>query len=220
MVAELRGVTHRFEDAGRRREVLRDVDLAVHAGEVVVVLGRSGSGKTTLLNVLSTLETPSAGQVLHRVNGTLRDFSPAGEAARTRFRRHSVGFVFQHLNLIPSLTVRENATLTAHLNRSHEAVLRAEALLERLGLGDRGDDFPERLSGGEQQRVAVVRALAHAPALVVADEPTGSLDLMTANDVMALLVGEARDHGAALVVATHHRAFAGLGDRTLSLDET
>lgn len=220
MVAELRGVSHRFEDAGRRREVLCNVDLEVRAGEVVVVLGRSGSGKTTLLNVLSTLETPSAGQVLHRVGGALCDISPMGEAARTRFRRRSLGFVFQHLNLIPSLTVLENATLTAHLNRSAEAAQRAEAMLTRLGLGDRGEDFPSQLSGGEQQRVAVVRALAHAPPLVVADEPTGSLDLTTANEVMALLIDEAREHGAALVVATHHRGFAELGDRTVSLDES
>ncbi len=216
-VAALQGVGHAFVDAGRERWVLRGVDLDLAPGEVLVVLGRSGSGKTTLLNVLATLEAPREGAVWHRQAGVAVNLAQASEAERTRFRRRHVGFVFQHLNLIPTLTVLENAALCAHLNRDAAAVARAAALLDQVGLGGREQDFPDTLSGGEQQRVAVVRALAHRPPLVIADEPTGSLDVETAGAVMQLLVDQARRHGAALVVATHHRDFAALGDRSLDL---
>jgi len=195
--------------------VLNNVNFSAKRGEFVVIMGRSGSGKSTLLRLLGGLETPDAGSVEH---GGVR-LERMTEAERARFRRREIGFVFQFFNLIPTLTVAENIRLPLALNGidGAEAGARVTALLAELGLEGTGDRFPEELSGGEQQRVAIARALAHAPGLVLADEPTGNLDLETAERVLGLLDDACRKHGATLVMATHSREVVGRADRVLTI---
>jgi putative ABC transport system ATP-binding protein len=208
---ELRKVSKSYREAEVERGVLRDVSVTIASGEIAVLVGRSGSGKSTLLNVIAGIDHPSAGTVL--VDGT--DLTALDEQARTRFRRRHIGFVFQFFNLIPLLTVEENLLLPLELNgRADPAgVARARALLERVGLGGRGDSFPDRLSGGEQQRVAIARALVHEPALVLADEPTGNLDAETAGGVLELLDTLAREAGRTVLMVTHSREVVGVADR-------
>src|SRR2546426_1109207 len=182
---ELRQVSKSYREGEAERVVLRDVSVTLARGEIVVLVGRSGSGKSTLLNVIAGIDRPSLGTVV--VDGT--DLTALDEQARTRFRRRHIGFVFQFYNLIPLLTVEENLLLPLDLNNRADAkgIARARELLERVGLGGRGDSYPERLSGGEQQRVAIARALIHDPALILADEPTGNLDAETAAAALDLL---------------------------------
>ena len=195
--------------------VLEECDLNVRPGEFVVVVGRSGSGKSTLLNLIGGLDRPTSGNV------ELLGKSLAGltedELSRVRCRR--LGFVFQFFNLIPTLTVAENVRLPMALNgvSKAEGIQRAELLLGELGLGGCGGRFPEELSGGEQQRVAIARALAHEPSIVLADEPTGNLDLETAEEVLALLEQTCRRHEATLVMATHSREVLGTADRVFTI---
>jgi putative ABC transport system ATP-binding protein len=208
------GKTYREGDA--ERPVLRDVSVAIEAGEIAVLVGRSGSGKSTLLNLMAGIDRPTSGRVW--VDGT--DITALDEDGRTRLRRRRIGFVFQFFNLIPVLTVEENLWLPLDLNGRLDAAGRARArgLLERVGLGDRGASLPERLSGGEQQRVAIARALVHDPALILADEPTGTLDAETAAAVLALLDTLARESGKTVVMATHSREVVGLADRLFTVD--
>ena len=195
--------------------VLEECNLGVQAGEFVVVVGRSGSGKSTLLNLIGGLDRPTAGDV------ELLGQSLAGltedELSRVRCRR--LGFVFQFFNLIPTLTVAENVRLPMALNGASkaESIQRANLLLGELGLDGCGSRFPEELSGGEQQRVAIARALSHKPNIVLADEPTGNLDLETAEEVLALLEQTCRRHGATLVMATHSREVLGTADRVFTI---
>jgi len=212
---ELRKVSKSYREAEVERVVLRDVSVTIASGEIAVLVGRSGSGKSTLLNVIAGIDRPSAGTVL--VDGT--DLTALDEQARTRFRRRHIGFVFQFFNLIPLLTVEENLLLPLELNGRADAagVARARALLERVGLGGRGDSFPDRLSGGEQQRVAIARALVHEPALVLADEPTGNLDAETAAGVLELLDTLAREAGRTVLMVTHSREVVGVADRIFTI---
>jgi putative ABC transport system ATP-binding protein len=212
---ELRKVSKSYREAELERVVLRDVSVTIASGEIAVLVGRSGSGKSTLLNVIAGIDRPSAGTVL--VDGT--DLTALDEQARTRFRRRHIGFVFQFFNLIPLLTVEENLLLPLELNgRADPAgVARARALLERVGLGGRGDSFPDRLSGGEQQRVAIARALVHEPALILADEPTGNLDAETAAGVLELLDTLAREAGRTVLMVTHSREVVGVADRIFTI---
>jgi putative ABC transport system ATP-binding protein len=212
---ELRKVSKSYREAEVERVVLRDVSVTIASGEIAVLVGRSGSGKSTLLNVIAGIDHPSAGTVL--VDGT--DLTALDEQARTRFRRRHIGFVFQFFNLIPLLTVEENLLLPLELNgRADPAgVARARALLERVGLGGRGDSFPDRLSGGEQQRVAIARALVHEPALILADEPTGNLDAETAAGVLELLDTLAREAGRTVLMVTHSREVVGVADRIFTI---
>ncbi|HEX5816950.1 MAG TPA: ABC transporter ATP-binding protein [Methylomirabilota bacterium] len=212
---ELRKVSKSYREAEVERVVLRDVSVTIASGEIAVLVGRSGSGKSTLLNVIAGIDRPSAGTVL--VDGT--DLTALDEQARTRFRRRHIGFVFQFFNLIPLLTVEENLLLPLELNgRADPAgVARARALLERVGLGGRGDSFPDRLSGGEQQRVAIARALVHEPALILADEPTGNLDAETAAGVLELLDTLAREAGRTVLMVTHSREVVGVADRIFTI---
>jgi putative ABC transport system ATP-binding protein len=212
---EGRGLTKVYDEAGRRHVVLADIDLDIGAGEFVVVLGRSGSGKSTLLNLLGAMDVPSGGALT--VGGQRID--RLDELGRTYFRRRQVGFVFQAFNLIPTLTVAENLRLPLALNHLDEDPSRIEAQLDALGLGGKGRRFPDQLSGGEQQRVAVARALIHAPALVIADEPTGNLDLDTGRQVLELLDRMTRAAGKTLVMATHSREVIGIADRVLTIHE-
>jgi putative ABC transport system ATP-binding protein len=195
--------------------VLERASLAIGRGEFVVVIGRSGSGKSTLLRLIGGLESPDSGEVCF--GG--RDLGGMSERERAGLRRQTLGFVFQFFNLIPTLTVAENIQLPLALNElpKAESARRSAELLHELDLSHCGQRFPEELSGGEQQRVAIARAVAHEPALVLADEPTGNLDLETAGRVLALLETTCRRRGATLVMATHGREVAGRADRVLTI---
>jgi len=210
------GVSKAYREGRAERLVLDSVDAEVRAGELVVVIGRSGSGKSTLLNLLAGFDAPTSGRIV--VAG--RDLGAMSERERTLFRRRSLGFVFQLFNLIPTLSVEENLLLPIELSGRATAADRERALglLERVGLADRARTFPDRLSGGEQQRVAVARALAHEPDLVLADEPTGNLDLETGLEVLRLLDQLVRSRGKTLVMATHAREVIGLADRLFTID--
>ena len=214
---ELSGVTKVYREGDAERAVLRGVDVTINRGELCVLVGRSGSGKSTLLNLIGGIDVPTAGEIV--VDG-LR-VAHASETARTLFRRHHIGFVFQFFNLIPTLTVEENLRLPLELNgrAAPEARARARALLAEVGLADRSAAFPEHLSGGEQQRVAVARALIHDPALVLADEPTGNLDLDTGRQVLSLLDRLTRQAGRTMVMVTHSVEVVGLADRTFRLQD-
>ncbi len=191
------------------------VDLDVAPGEIVAILGESGSGKSTLLNLLAGLDTPDAGTVF--VDGV--KLSSLDDDARTRFRRERLGFVFQAFHVLPYLDVAHNVALPLALNGVHDAARdpRVASLLDAVGLGRRGASFPRELSGGELQRVATARALVHAPAVVLADEPTGNLDPRTAASVVALLRDTLKARGATGVIVTHSRAAAAIADRALEL---
>ena len=213
---ELDGLTKSYREGDRELRVLDHVTLSVPAGQRVAVLGPSGSGKSTLLNLISGIDLPDAGVV--RVDG--RDLTALSERDRTLFRRARVGIVFQFFNLLPTLTVLENLLLPIELKGAvgAEETARARGLLDDVGLADRADTFPDRLSGGEQQRVAVARALVHEPTLVLADEPTGNLDQDTGQVVADLLDRLVRDRGRTLVVVTHSRELAARMDRVLRMD--
>jgi putative ABC transport system ATP-binding protein len=213
----LRGVTKAYREGGVERVVLREVEATIRRGELCVLVGRSGSGKSTLLNLIGGIDVPSAGEI--SVDGV--SLARAGEAARTLFRRRHVGFVFQFFNLIPTLTVEENLRLPLELNAwpRDAASARVRALLSEIGLEARESAFPEELSGGEQQRVAVARALVHEPALVLADEPTGNLDLETGRQVIDLLDRLTRRAGRTMVMATHSAEVVGLADRIFRLQD-
>ena len=212
---ELRAVTKRYREGDRERDVLTAVDLGIARGEFVGVVGPSGSGKSTLLNLLGALDVPTSGDIL--VDG--RSIVDGSEHARALYRRRSVGFVFQFFNLIPTLTIEENLMLPLELNgvARAEARTRARARLGGVDLADRAASFPERLSGGEQQRVAVARALVHRPAVVLADEPTGNLDGESARHVLALLRSLGAESGATVVMATHSDAAAAIADRVYAI---
>jgi len=214
-IVELKGVGRRFLEGDRERAVLDGVDAEVRRGEFVALLGPSGSGKSTLLNLIGGIDLPTSGEVIVEGEALTR----MGERDRTLFRRHRIGFVFQFFNLVPTLTVEENLLLplelTGRLGARERA--RARSLLEEVGLADRASAFPDRLSGGEQQRVAVARALVHDPALVLADEPTGNLDREMGRQVADLLDRLVRREGRTLVVVTHSTELADRADRILEL---
>lgn len=211
----IRAVSKDYAARDRRTRVLDAASAEIRRGEFVVLLGRSGSGKSTLLNLIGGLDRPSAGSVL--VDG--HDLFAMSERERSLWRRQTVGVVFQTYNLIPTLTVAENLRLPLELlgQRRRQAAAAADEQLAALGLEGYGGAFPDELSGGEQQRVAVARAVIHAPSLVLADEPTGSLDLDTAQQVLALLDDLCRRRGTTLVMATHAREVMGLADRVLHI---
>jgi putative ABC transport system ATP-binding protein len=196
--------------------LFRSLDLRVAAGELVAIIGESGVGKSTLLNILAGLDDADEGSVA--INGTVLGL--LDEAARTRIRRERIGFVFQAFHILPYLTLRQNVALPLALvsRDSATADARATAMLEAVGLADRGDSCARDLSGGELQRVAIARALVHRPALILADEPTGNLDPDTAARVLALFADAVRGNGAAGVMVTHSDASAAVADRVLTLD--
>jgi putative ABC transport system ATP-binding protein len=189
------------------------VSLAIKAGEMVAIVGPSGSGKSSLLNLLGALDRPDAGEVL--IDGI--KLSGLDDAARTRMRRNKVGLIFQFFNLLPLLTARENVTLPLLLggvSRS-EADKRADELLAGVGLSSRAEHTPEEMSGGEMQRVAICRALAPRPAVLLCDEPTGNLDSQVGVAVLALLRAAARENGCAVIMVTHDPHAASVTDRVL-----
>lgn len=209
-------LTKRYATGGQHLTVFDGLDLSVGEGESVALLGASGSGKTTLLNLLSAIDSPDRGSV--RYGET--DIHALREPARTEFRRRHIGFVFQFFNLIPTLTVGENVALPLDLLGESPARItgRVTELLDAVGLAGMANRFPETLSGGEQQRTAVARALAHRPSLILADEPTGNLDAETGARITAMLMRLTRDQGTTLLVVTHARAVADAAGRVLVLE--
>ncbi len=189
---------------------LREVDIDLSAGELLVILGASGSGKSTLLNILGGLDIPTSGTVRYEDH----DLTAATEMERTQYRRQHVGFVFQFYNLIPSLTARENVALVTDIA---PAPMSPEEALALVGLKDRFDHFPAQLSGGEQQRVAVARAIAKKPQVLLCDEPTGALDFETGRVVLEVIERANRELGTTTALITHNASIAGLGDRVVRL---
>jgi putative ABC transport system ATP-binding protein len=196
-------------------EALRNVDFAVKRGEMVAVMGPSGCGKTTLLNCLSGLDTIDSGTV--RIEGT--DISTLGDRDRTAYRAKRMGFVFQVFNLLPVLSAEENVELPLLVGdvRPSEARVRAREALDKVGLLDRADHRPAELSGGERQRVTIARSLVNNPAIVWADEPTGSLDSVAANEIMDLLKDLSDNHGWTIVLVTHDEAVGNMCDRIVRM---
>jgi ABC-type lipoprotein export system ATPase subunit len=212
-VARVRRVCKSYSQGAARRRVLDDIDLDVHAGELVAVVGRSGSGKSTLLHLLGGLDRPDGGEI--EVAGVRVDH--ADESELTELRRAHVGFVFQAFHLLPELTGLENVLLPARLaGDGRVARPRARRLIARLGLQEPASRLPSSLSGGEQQRLAIVRALVNDPQLLLADEPTGNLDAESGTGVLQLL-REIADDGRAVVLVTHDAEAAALATRVLVL---
>lgn len=209
----IRSLSRTFD--GASRPVLHDVSLELRAGEYVSIVGESGSGKSTLLNLIAGLDVPDAGCV----EFDHRNLAQLDDAQRTRLRRRYMGFVFQAFHLLPHLSVARNVGLPLALNGIHGAPARerVDEMLQAVGLADRADDFPARLSGGEMQRVAVARALVHRPRLVLADEPTGNLDAQSADEVLGLLRTQLKRDGASGILVTHSAVAAATTDRIYRL---
>jgi len=198
---------------GETVHALRGVSLQVDAGDYVAIAGPSGSGKSTLLGLIAGLDQPTAGRI--EVAGV--EITGLDEDGLARFRRDRIGYVFQSFHLLPTLTAAENVAVPLELAGETDAAPRAAALLAEVGLAERAHHYPVQLSGGEQQRVAVARAMARRPALLLADEPTGNLDSATGKQIIELLVGMNRRLGATLVLVTHDTALAAHADRVVTL---
>ena len=212
---EVHNLAKAYASGSVRQPVFDALSFTVAAGETLALLGASGSGKTTLLNLISGIDRPDSGTVL--LDGV--DVHALEEPGRTLLRRRRIGFVFQFFNLIPTLTVGENVALPLELLGEQDAAARQRAaeLLESVGLGDIAARFPETISGGEQQRAAIARALAHRPALLLADEPTGNLDEQTGDRIIELLTRLAVQQGTTLLLVTHSQRVAAAADRVLRL---
>ncbi len=204
----LRGICRTYGEGETTVRALIDVDLDIYGGELIVLLGPSGSGKSTLLNILGGLDRPSAGAIQF-LGAPLTGLS---EQALTQFRRKHVGFIFQFYNLIPSLTARENVELVGEIT---DDPLDAAEALDLVGLGERLDHFPSQLSGGEQQRVAVARAIAKRPAVLLCDEPTGALDVKTGVRVLEALQEVNERYGSTTLIVTHNADVARMGARVI-----
>ncbi len=213
----LAGVRRSFRIGPVTTEVLRGVDLELHAGDLVSVVGASGSGKSTLMNIVGLLDRPSAGS--HVLDG--RDVSGLGDDALSTLRNERIGFVFQAFHLLPRMSALENVCLPLVYRgvRRAAAAGRAEAMLKRVGMGERARHRPDQLSGGQKQRVAIARALVGEPALLLADEPTGALDAETAQEVMALLLRLNAEQGVTVMIITHDAAIARRCARRLRIRE-
>ena len=216
-VLRLERLTKHFYEGVLQRAIFSDINLDILSGQFSILTGPSGSGKSTLLNLISGIEPPTSGKII--VDGI--ELTALSEKRRTLFRRHQVGMVFQSFNLIPTLSVSENLMLPLDLTgvSRKEAKLRVIETLDRVGLADRSNSFPEQLSGGEQQRVAITRALVHDPTLVLADEPTGNLDSDNAHQIMGIFKNLVKNEGKTLLVVTHRSDMEPLADRVFHLED-
>jgi putative ABC transport system ATP-binding protein len=210
---ELRGVSKTVQSGDRPLTILQPMDLRVPAGQCLAIIGPSGSGKSTLLGLIAGLDAPTGGEIL--IDGT--DITRLDEDSLARLRGEKIGFVFQFFHLVPSLTALENILVPMEIAGRKDARIRAQMLLDEVGLTDRGHHYPSQLSGGEQQRVAIARALANDPPLVLADEPTGNLDSTNGRHILDLLLQVRRTRGVTLVLVTHDRSIAAVADVQLTL---
>ncbi|MDS0258257.1 ABC transporter ATP-binding protein [Haloarcula sp. S1CR25-12] len=212
-VIDARELVKRYRTGGQTLEALKGIDFSLESGEFVSIMGPSGSGKTTLLNILGLLATPTEGRV--ELNG--RDVTDLGDRKRTRLRKRTIGFVFQHFYLLPTLTAAENVEIPRLFDRDPNRAARARELLTRVGLGDRLDHRPDQLSGGQKQRVAIARSLINDPTIVLADEPTGSLDRDTGRQILDEFQRIATEEDVAIVAVTHDELVNEYVDRTVHL---
>ena len=206
-------LTMRLAAGGRSVTILDELSLDIPAKQMVAIVGPSGSGKSTLLGLIAGLDRPTSGSIV--LDG--REITGLSESDMTRYRRQKIGYVFQSFHLIPTLTALENVAVPLELNGDATADTRAKELLTAVGLRDRSGHYPVQLSSGEQQRVAVARAFACRPPILLADEPTGNLDSATGRQMIDLLLGLNRDHGSTLVLVTHDAALASHAERIVSL---
>ena len=207
---EVKGLKKHYGDGDARVEVLGGITTTINKGEVCVMLGPSGSGKSTFLNLIGGLESADAGTV--SVGGC--ELTSLGKKDLGEYRRRELGFVFQFYNLVPDLTIRENIEVTAHLSKNP---LPIDDLLRSLGLYDHRDKFPRQVSGGQQQRCAIGRALVKNPGLLLCDEPTGALDYKTSKEILKLMEDVNREYGCTIVIVTHNSEIARMADRVLRL---
>jgi len=203
----------RLPAGGQTVTILNDVSLEVPAKQMVAIVGPSGSGKSTLLGLIAGLDSPTHGSIV--VDGV--EITALSESEMARYRRQKIGYIFQSFHLIPTLTALENVAVPLELSGDRAARGRAEELLAAVGLSDRRDHYPVQLSGGEQQRVAVARAFACRPPILLADEPTGNLDSSTGRQVIELILSLNRDHGSTLVLVTHDPELAAHAERIVAL---
>jgi putative ABC transport system ATP-binding protein len=210
---ELRGVSKSVPSGTGTLTILHSLDLVVPAREVVAITGASGSGKSTLLGLIAGLDAPTTGHI--SIEGI--DITTLDEDSLARLRGKRIGFVFQFFHLLPSLTALENILVPMEIAGAPQARTRASALLDEVGLAARGHHYPSQLSGGEQQRIAIARALANDPPILLADEPTGNLDSATGHQIIELLLGVNRSRGTTLVFVTHDPELAALAHATVAL---
>ena len=213
---KLNHVSKHYEEGSDSREILTDINAEIKTTEVVSFIGKSGIGKSTLLNLISGIDVCDSGDIT--IDGVF--INKLSDTKRTLFRRKNIGFVFQFFNLVSTLTIEENIDLPLKLNKfdpepTNQTV---DRLLEHVGLLDRKKSFPDKLSGGEQQRIAVARALSHNPKLIIADEPTGNLDTNNSSMLMELLVSLAKEYGTTIIIATHSDEVLKYSDRIMSIE--
>lgn len=212
---ELNDVYKKYIEGKLEYVVLDNLNLSINKGEIVILFGKSGSGKSTLLNIISGIDTPDSGEVF--IDGT--DITKLDEKERTLVRRNKIGFIFQFFNLIPTLTIKENLLLPLELTGINQRDEKVNALLTEVSLADRANTYPDKLSGGEQQRISIARALIHNPDIVLADEPTGNLDYETGLQIVDLLDRVVKKKKKTMIMVTHSKDVIGLADRIFSLKD-
>lgn len=212
---ELSKIGKHYTEGNTRQNVLKDLDLTISDGEIIILFGKSGSGKSTLLNIISGIDLPDEGSVT--IDGA--QVTGLSEKERTLIRRNKIGFIFQFFNLIPTLTVTENLQLPLELNGIKDGDDKITSILNEVGLPDKANTFPEKLSGGEQQRIAIARALIHNPAIILADEPTGNLDYETGLQIVDLLDRVVKQKGKTMIMVTHSKDVIGLADKIYSMKD-
>ncbi|MBK7255829.1 MAG: ABC transporter ATP-binding protein [Ignavibacteria bacterium] len=214
-MVELKSVSKNYFEGNTKHIVLNNFELYIPDGEIIILFGKSGSGKSTLLNIISGIDVPDSGSVT--IDKT--DITKLSEKERTLIRRKKIGFIFQFFNLIPTLTVKENLQLPLELNNADDQDNKINTILTEVGLLDRADTYPDKLSGGEQQRISIARALIHNPDIILADEPTGNLDYETSLQIIDLLDRVVKKKGKTMIMVTHSKDVIGLADRIISLKE-
>jgi len=213
MILEVQALRKTYQQGPKKIEVIKDLSLSLDKGKTLAILGQSGSGKSTLLSLLSGLDQPEEGSI--KLDGV--DLSSLDERSLTSLRAQKIGIIFQNFHLLPHLNALENIALSLEILKKKNAKEEALKWIEKVGLLDRKDHFPDQLSGGEKQRIAIARALAIGPDVILADEPSGSLDEETGNKVMKLIFGLVKEEGSTLILVTHNKELAKECERTVKL---